>query len=86
MREAAALPLIFITASEGLIDRARVQAGQSVLVQGGSGGVGHMAIQIARAFGTTVFATGAPSRRFNIERFGPHFIDHSESVSDYVRG
>jgi len=41
MREAAALPLIFITAWEGLIDRARLQAGQSVLVQGGSGGVGH---------------------------------------------
>jgi len=62
MREAAALPLIFITAWEGLIDRARLQARQSVLVHGGSGGVGHMAIQIARAFGATVFATGAPSR------------------------
>jgi NADPH2:quinone reductase len=84
MREAAALPLIFITAWEGLIDRARLQAGQSVLVQGGSGGVGHMAIQIARAFGATVFATGAPSRRSIIERFGASFIDRSEPVGDYV--
>src|SRR5215831_10149418 len=84
MREAAALPLIFITAWEGLIDRARLQAGQSVLVHGGSGGVGHMAIQIARAFGATVFATGAPSRRSVIERFGANFIDRAEPVADYV--
>jgi NADPH:quinone reductase-like Zn-dependent oxidoreductase len=84
MREAAALPLIFIIAWEGLIDRARCQAGQSVLVQGGSGGVGHMAIQIARAFGATVFATGAPSRRSIIERFGANFIDRSEPVADYA--
>ena len=85
MREAAALPLIFITAWEGLIDRARMRAGQSVLVQGGSGGVGHMAIQIARAFGATVFATGAPSRRSIIERLGADFIDRSEPVADYVK-
>jgi NADPH:quinone reductase-like Zn-dependent oxidoreductase len=84
MREAAALPLIFITAWEGLIDRARLQAGQSVLVQGGSGGVGHMAIQIARAFGATVVATGAQSRRPIIERFGANFIDRSEPVADHV--
>jgi NADPH:quinone reductase-like Zn-dependent oxidoreductase len=49
MREAAALPLIFITAWEGLIDRAAVHAGQRVLVQGGAGGVGHVAMQIAQA-------------------------------------
>ena len=84
MREAAALPLIFITAWEGLIDRARLQAGQSVLVQGGSGGVGYMAIQIARAFGATVVATGAPSRWPIIERFGATFIDRSEPVANYI--
>lgn len=84
MREAAALPLMFITAWEGLIDRARLQDGQSVLVLGGSGGVGHMAIQIARALGAKVFATGAPSRRSVIERFGATFIDRSEPVADYV--
>jgi NADPH:quinone reductase-like Zn-dependent oxidoreductase len=84
MREAAALPLMFITAWQGLIDRARLAAGQSVLVQGGSGDVGHMAIQIARAFGAKVFATGAPSRRPVIERFGARFIDRSEPVAEYV--
>ena len=50
MREAAALPLIFITAWEGLVDRAHVRGGQKVLVQGGAGGVGHIAVQLARAF------------------------------------
>jgi NADPH:quinone reductase-like Zn-dependent oxidoreductase len=43
-----------------------------------------MAIQIARAFGATVFATGAPSRRSIIERFGAIFIDRFEAVPDYV--
>ena len=41
MREAAALPLIFITAWEGLVDRAGIRSGQNVLIHGGAGGVGH---------------------------------------------
>jgi len=57
MREAAAIPLAFITAWEGLVDRVGVQAHQKVLIQG-AGRVGYMAIQIARAFGAQVFATG----------------------------
>jgi NADPH:quinone reductase len=48
MREAAALPLVFITAWEGLVDRAAVRSGQTALVQGGAGGVGRMVVQIAR--------------------------------------
>src|SRR6201997_5948588 len=59
MREAAALPLVFITAWEGLVDRAHVQAGQTVLIHGGAGGVGHVAVQLARAKGANVFATGS---------------------------
>lgn len=61
MRETAALPLVFITAWEGLVDRAKVGAGQTVLVLGGAGGVGGMAVQIAKAFGAQVFATGSAS-------------------------
>jgi len=57
MREAAAVPLVFITAWEGLVDRARVSSGQTVLVLGGAGGVGHMVVQIAKAYGAEVFAT-----------------------------
>ena len=57
MREAAALPLIVVTAWEGLVDRAKTHAGQKVLVHGGVGGVGHVAVQIAKALGAEVFAT-----------------------------
>ncbi|WP_256807827.1 MULTISPECIES: zinc-dependent alcohol dehydrogenase family protein [unclassified Bradyrhizobium] len=84
MREAAALPLIFITAWEGLIDRAALKAGQKVLIHGGAGGVGHVAIQIARAFGADVFATGSPSQRATIESLGAVFIDRDVAPEDYV--
>jgi NADPH:quinone reductase len=57
MRQAAALPLAVITAWEGLVDRAAMQSGQKVLIQGGAGGVGHVAVQIAHAFGAHAFAT-----------------------------
>lgn len=62
MKEAAAIPLTFITAWEGLVDRAKVHKGQTVLVHGGAGGVGFMAVQIALAFGATVYATDGPPR------------------------
>ena len=57
MREAAVLPLSTITAWEGLVDRAQVHAGQKVLVHAGAGGVGHICVQIALAFGADVYAT-----------------------------
>jgi len=84
MREAAALPLITITAWEGLVDRMAVKAGDTVLVQGGAGGVGHVAIQIANALGATVYATGSADNRATIEAHGATFIDRSEPVADYV--
>ncbi len=85
MREAAGLPLVFITAYEGLVDRAKTQRGQSVLVHGGAGGVGHMAVQLARALGAEVFATGAPAHAQTIRRFGATPIDYTAtSVDDYV--
>ncbi|TFW31210.1 zinc-dependent alcohol dehydrogenase family protein [Duganella callida] len=86
MREAAALPLIFITAWEGLVDRAGLSAGKTVLVHGGAGGVGHMAVQLSVALGATVYATGSAGQRAAIEAMGATFIDYqSTSVDDYVR-
>ena len=86
MREAAALPLIFITAWEGLVDRARVRQGKTVLIHGGAGGVGHVGIQIARAFGADVFATGSLSDHDQIRSYGATPIDYkSVQVEDYVR-
>ncbi|WP_433769705.1 zinc-dependent alcohol dehydrogenase family protein [Pseudomonas putida] len=85
MREAAGLPLVLITAWEGLVDRARVRAGQKVLIHGGAGGVGHVAVQIAGAFGAEVFATGSARNRGIIEGLGATFIDYGlSSVEDYV--
>ncbi|MEY9423120.1 NADPH2:quinone reductase [Bradyrhizobium japonicum] len=84
MREAAALPLTFITAWEGLIDRAALKAGQKVLIHGGAGGVGHVAIQIARAIGADVFATGSAAQRATIEGFGAVFIDRGTAIEAYV--
>jgi NADPH:quinone reductase-like Zn-dependent oxidoreductase len=85
MREAAALPLIVITAWEGLVDRAGIRAGQKVLVHGGAGGVGHVAIQIARAFDADVFATGSAASQAFIAQLGTTAIDYRKmSVENYV--
>jgi NADPH:quinone reductase-like Zn-dependent oxidoreductase len=85
MREAAALPLIFITAWEGLVDRAHVKSGQKVLVHGGAGGVGHVAIQIAAALGATVFATGDAGQQEAIAALGATAIDYTTAtVDDYM--
>lgn len=84
MREAASLPLNIITAWEGLIDRAQVHSGQTALIQGGAGGVGHIAAQIARARGARVFATGSSGDRAYIEQLGATFVDKTTPVAGYV--
>ncbi len=57
MVQAAALPETFFTVWTNLFDGGRMKAGETVLIHGGSGGIGTTAIQIARAFGARVFAT-----------------------------
>ena len=85
MREAAALPLIFITAYAGIVDRAHLQAGQTVLVQGGAGGVGHIAVQLARALGATVYATASGHNLDALRQFGATPIDYrAQTVEQYV--
>ncbi|MCB8882083.1 zinc-dependent alcohol dehydrogenase family protein [Acidisoma cellulosilytica] len=79
MRAAAALPLIVITAWEGLVDRAHLAAGQTVLVQAGGGGVGHVAVQIALALGARVYATHRGSHGAYIESLGALPIDTSKT-------
>jgi len=85
MRQAAALPLSIITAWEGLVDRAKVHAGQQVLIHAGAGGVGHIAIQVARAFGAEVFSTISPDKKKIVEDFGATPIDYrASSIEEYV--
>jgi NADPH:quinone reductase-like Zn-dependent oxidoreductase len=57
--EAAALPVAGLTALQALRDRAELAAGESALILGGAGGVGHLAVQIAKAFGAHVSATAS---------------------------
>ena len=85
MREAAALPLVGITAWEGL-HRAGVSEGQTLLVQGGAGVVGHLAIQIARHLGAKVTATGTGDAQLAvIEGYGASAVDFKvEKIDDYV--
>ena len=85
MRQAAALPLVTITAWEGLVDRAKVHAGQVVLVHAGAGGVGYVALQIALAYGANVFATVSPDKAAIVEEVGAVPLDYlSTSVEEYV--
>jgi NADPH2:quinone reductase len=87
MAAAAALPLVAITAWEGLIDRAGVRPGQTVLVHGGAGGVGHIAVQLAGWRGARVFATVSGEDKARIARdLGADVtIDYRErSAAEYV--
>jgi putative PIG3 family NAD(P)H quinone oxidoreductase len=70
--EAAALPETFFTVWQNLFDRARLSRGESVLIHGGSSGIGTTAIQMARAFGAAaIFATaGSPEKCRACERLG----------------
>jgi len=83
MREAAALPLVFITAWEGLVDRAVVSTGHRVLVHG-AGGVGGMVIQLARARGAHVWAVDSTAKHAFLTQLGAHPIDRDVPVVDYV--
>jgi NADPH2:quinone reductase len=91
MRQTAALPLVTITAWEGIVDRAHVQAGQKVLVHAGAGGVGYIAAQLAKALGAEVFATVSAGKRRSVEAIGVTAIDYRavsirESVERYTAG
>lgn len=86
MREAAALPLVFLTAWEGLVDRANVCADQQVLILGGAGGVGHIAVQIAKARGAKVFATASVAKHNMVRQLGAVPIDYrSTSIAQIVQ-
>ncbi|MFE9577778.1 NADP-dependent oxidoreductase [Nocardia sp. NPDC006044] len=76
--EAAALPIVGLTAWQGLVDLGGVTEGDRVLIHGGGGGVGHVAIQIAKALGAHVIVTAGGSKREFVEGFG------ADEVIDYT--
>jgi NADPH:quinone reductase-like Zn-dependent oxidoreductase len=68
--EAASVPLVVLTAWQALIDAGKLSSGQTVLIHGGSGGVGTMAIQIAKARGARVIATASTANQDLLKELG----------------
>src|SRR6516225_8768180 len=68
--EAAAVPLAATTAWQALIDDAKIEKGQTVLIHGGSGGVGSFAVQIAKARGARVIATASTEHQDLLKQLG----------------
>ena len=84
----ATLPLVFMTAWSALIDRAQIRPGEHVLIHAGAGGVGHVAVQLAKARGARVATTVSSEEKGAIARdLGADevILYPQESVSDYVQ-
>lgn len=91
--EAASVPLSFLTAWESLFDRGRLEAGQSVLIHAGAGGVGQYAIQLAVARGVTVYTTVGSKEKANFvkdlgatEAILYKETGFAEAVNDFTKG
>lgn len=81
----AALPTAYGTAL-GMVERARLRHGQTVLVSGASGGVGIAAVQIARAYGARVVAVSSGSKIGPVREAGAHeVVDRARDVAEQVR-
>ncbi|MFE4516273.1 NADP-dependent oxidoreductase [Kitasatospora sp. NPDC056783] len=82
--EAGALPLVSLTAWQALVDNARIQPGQRVLVHAAAGGVGHVAVQIAKARGAYVIGTASAAKHEFVRSLGAdEVIDYR--TTDFVK-
>ena len=77
--EAAAVPMVALTAWQALVDVAKLQAGQTILIHGGSGGVGSFAVQIAKALGARVIATASTANQDLLKQLG------ADETVDYTK-
>jgi NADPH:quinone reductase-like Zn-dependent oxidoreductase len=83
--EAAGVPVVALTAWQALIDTAKLSAGQTVLIHGGSGGVGTFAIQIAKARGAKVIATASTANQDFLKQLGADVaIDYTKTKFEDV--
>lgn len=89
MQQAAALPLVALTSWQALVEIAKVKAGQKVLIHAGSGGVGSIAIQLAKSLGATVATTTSGKNSSWVKELGSDIIidykmtDFEQVIKDY---
>jgi NADPH:quinone reductase len=77
--DAAAVPIDALTAFQGLTDILAIGPGDDVLITAGAGGLGHFAVQIARALGANVIATGSPRNHDFLHELGAaEVVDHTQ--------
>jgi NADPH:quinone reductase len=87
-QEAASLPVVAITAWKALIERATIQKGQKILIHGATGGVGHIAIQLAKYKGAIVYATASSEEKIKhgYELGADYVWSYKEkNIEEYVR-
>lgn len=88
LEEASVLPLVFMTAWTALVERCNIQNGEKVLIHGGTGGVGHVAIQLAKSRGAEVYTTVSSDEKAAIAKSlgADEVINYKkEAVEDYVQ-
>ncbi|MFJ5138882.1 NADP-dependent oxidoreductase [Streptomyces sp. NPDC088707] len=89
MAEAASLPLVALTSWQALVEKAQVQPGQKVLIHAGSGGVGTIAVQLARHLGAHVATTASAANAELVKELGADVVvdyrnqDFEELLDDY---
>jgi len=84
---AAALPTVAVTAWRALVDGGKLKAGQSVFINGASGGVGQAAIAVARTFGAVITARAGPSSLASFADLGlARVLDYTQPVPDDLKG
>src|SRR5207253_4632141 len=83
--EAAAVPMGALTAWQALVDVAKLQPGQTILIHGGSGGVGSLAVQIAKARGARVIATASTANQDLLKQLGADVaVDYTKTKFEDV--
>ncbi len=84
--QAGGLPLAGLTAYQGLVRALRVQEGETVLIHAAAGGVGHLAVQIARSLGARVIGTAGERNHGYLRELGAEPVAYGDGLAERVRG
>ncbi|MES5822459.1 NADP-dependent oxidoreductase [Streptomyces sp. RG80] len=84
--EAAGLPLVGLTAYQVLVKALQIKRGETVLVHAAAGGVGSLAVQLARHFGARVIGTASPGNHDFVRGLGGEPVEYGEGLAERVRG